>query len=176
MNRRLRSGRPAGPPYGMRPVANYFVGRGLDEQIPVDPMRAQKIVFIAHGRHLCDMRAPLVSEPALAWKWGPVFPALYHDLRLFGNKPIKHPIYSSAGDDFWIPTVAPDDECTVDLLQRVWIAFGSMSARQLSDTMHLPGSPWFETRRRAGIAVGEPSDIEIDLALIAKHFEGNFKC
>ncbi len=168
--------KPSATPYGVRALANYFIGLGLQVQNPLDPMRVQKLLFIAHGRSLCDWGTPLVDEPVEAWQWGPVFRSLYPDLKLFGKKPIPQPIYSSAGDDFWIPTVDPDDGHTVDLLHRVWTAFGSKSAIQLSRAMHLRGSPWFETRRREGIKDGEPSNIEIDPVLIIEYFKNNFKC
>ena len=54
----------------------------------VSPMKLQKLVYFAHGWHLAIHNRPLVNEQVEAWKFGPVFSDLYHQIKSFGNEKI----------------------------------------------------------------------------------------
>ena len=165
-----------GPPYSPRALGNFFIGRGIEDQNPADPMKVQKLVYIAHGRCLADRGLPLVSERVKAWVWGPVIPSLYHDLKSFGHRPIMHPIFALPEQQFCILSIPLEDETTLDLLRRVWRTFSHHSAKTLSALTHVAGSPWFVARERAGVGPDTKSDIEIEPDLIASFFKKNFRC
>ncbi len=164
------------PPYSSGAIANRLILNSLNDDRPIDPMQTQKLAYIANGRCLCDQNRPLINERVKAWRHGPVFPSLYHELSVFGNKPIKRPLFSAHGGTFAISEIPANDRDSLDLLSRVWNSFGHLSGVQLSRLAHLPGSPWFEVRARAGVKEGMTSDIEIPAELMKEYFRDNFIC
>lgn len=54
----------------------------------------QKLLYIAHMRHLGRTGQPLVKGRCEAWDYGPVFPDLYHRLKVFGAEPVKNILHS----------------------------------------------------------------------------------
>lgn len=48
----------------------------------------QKLVYLAQMMHLGETGRPMFPEDFQAWDYGPVVPALYHDLKMFGATPV----------------------------------------------------------------------------------------
>lgn len=67
-------------PYQANIIANFFVKKAQEEQIPLTLMKIIKLVYIAHGWHLAHKKSPLISEPVEAWPYGPVVPSVYMPL------------------------------------------------------------------------------------------------
>jgi len=55
-------------------------------------MKIQKMIFFAHAIYTKKNEFPLVSDPVAAWKHGPVFDTLYHELKQFGDGNITEPV------------------------------------------------------------------------------------
>ena len=142
-------------PYDSLAVANYFIERGGGT---VNPMKVQKLVYFAHGWNLAISDQPLLRERIEAWKYGPVVPQLYHELKEFGSRPIPVPVtvlrFSGARPVTVTPNIAQDasDDIadTKGLLDRVWEVYGGYSAVKLSNATHVPGSPWDITWKQCG--------------------------
>ena len=79
-------------PYPAAAVANSFLDIAKVAEESVDPMKVQKLVYFAHGWHLGYDRGALSTELAQAWRWGPVFPDLYHAVKIWGNRAIAKPV------------------------------------------------------------------------------------
>lgn len=158
----VESAAPLAEPCSSKAVANYFLDIAERDGKTLNPMKLQKLVYIAHGWHLAIRRYPLIRESVEAWKYGPVIADLYHEFKKFGNMPITEratEIKSSrtTGGVFSIrisieePTVdrcADDPEDTGRFLDRVWDVYRDFTAVQLSNMTHEPGTPWHETRQR----------------------------
>ncbi len=133
-------------------IANYFLELAKKEHKDIDPLKLQKLVFIAHGWHLGIHEAPLVKERVEAWEWGPVIPSVYHAFKHFGRRPVTEP-----GEDAeWnplgsiepiVPKVEESDRKTTDFLSEVWKIYGKYSGIQLSNLTHEKESPWDKVRR-----------------------------
>ena len=111
-------------------IANDFIRRGVEDGVNVDPLKIQKLVYLAHGWHLAFV----------AWKYGPVVPDLYREFRGLGNSSIKEQVCIPVGAPFL-------DERTKSLLAQVWQKYGRISGIELSALTHQQGYAWEMARR-----------------------------
>src|SRR5580698_3189897 len=79
-------------------VANHFLDLGRRDKEPLDPMKIQKIIYVAHGWNLAFMGNPLVEQRVEAWPYGPVIAELYRDFKKFKALPIDEKARVSGGD------------------------------------------------------------------------------
>ena len=76
-------------------IANWFLKQAWEDEeakIIVPTMthtKVQKLTFFAHAWHLGYADAPLIKEEVHAWKYGPVYPALFHQLKRFRKSQIS---------------------------------------------------------------------------------------
>ena len=121
-----------------RIVANQFLDLGRAENIVIDPMKIQKLVYLAHGWNLAFFDAPLISQSVEAWKYGPVIRDLYGEFREFGALPItRNAPYCTVG--------YVDPRQSSDHIQNVWSVYKGYDAVQLSMLTHEPGAAWDRT-------------------------------
>ena len=149
--------------YSAFAVANSFLALAKKDGIEITPLKIQKLVYIAHGYHLALTRreehpdgVPLVHDEAVeAWTFGPVFPSLYHEFKVFGKDPITRraqdikflQIAGIFSTDIVTPEVNKDDAGICALLDRIWEIYRKFSGPQLSSLTHAEGTPWYETYR-----------------------------
>lgn len=151
-------------------VANSFLDVAKSAGEPVDPMKLQKLVYFGHGWHLGYDRGALSAENAEAWRWGPVFPELYHAVKIWGSGPVLEPVRVFEVNDgrrrWSTPDLPSGENFTKKLVERVWEVYGHMSGPALSQLTHEPGSPWQVIRDR------NPGkrDVVIPNSLIREHF------
>jgi len=121
-------------------IANEFIRRGKEDGTSIDPLKIQKLVYLAHGWHLAFLGTPLIKEGVQAWRYGPVVPLLYREFRSYGVSPIDSelPVPSSA---------APLDESSREVINEVWKTYGKRSGLELSMLTHESGSAWDIIRR-----------------------------
>lgn len=155
--------RYAHAPYDSRVVGNTFIDLAQQENRLLDPMKLQKLVYIAHGWYLVSYKVPLVSETVQAWPRGPVFPELYHEMKRFGKGPITefYLEFNPETRQFEISYVSEGDETFLNL---IWQSYGKYSATNLSRLTHEKGTPWsmiFDGMKRSAI---------IDNDLIEEHY------
>jgi uncharacterized phage-associated protein len=147
-------------PFPAAAIANEFIRRGLTENIGVDPLKVQKLVYLAHGWHLAFLGTPLICENIEAWEYGPVVPELYREFRRFG--------FSSISREMKLPdNVPPFDGQTSALLDEVWKTYRNKSGVELSMLTHEPGYAWDLTRR---MNEGRWNSHVIDNSLIRDEF------
>lgn len=164
----------ASPPLDPLAIANEFVVLGRrDGAVDMTPMKLQKLVYLAHGWNLANFATPLISESVQAWRYGPVVPSLYHELKELGRESIVDPIEPAVSVGFWPPGEAPrvpfDRTDALAVVEAVWKHYGTLSPLQLSNLTHERGTPWsIVTREGEEIA---PSPVISD-ELIARCFVG----
>lgn len=131
-------------------VANQFVQLGLADGRPVDPMKLQKLVYIAEGWSLVKRHEPLIRESVEAWPYGPVVPQLYSAFKSYRaaniSRPCSLPSATQALD-------AEDDA----LIRDVWQQYRGFSAIELSMMTHEQGSAWDLARKAADPSVTTPT-------------------
>ena len=120
-------------------VANYFINRSIEENRPFTPLQIQKMVFFAHGWTLAFRQEPLLEREFEAWTYGPVMPAIYHNLSYYGGGAVTQPILARA---------LPFDDFENNILSQVYDLYGKFDGLQLSAMSHTPGGPWDKTWRR----------------------------
>ena len=75
--------------YSARTVANYLIeAKSKEGGTPPTPMQLLKLVYIAHGWNLAINDRPLINDRVEAWRYGPVIPKIYQDLKQWGNTPV----------------------------------------------------------------------------------------
>ena len=119
-------------------IANFFVKKAKEEQVPLTLMKLIKLVYIAHGWHLAHKKSPLISEPVEAWPYGPVVPSVYYAFKQYGKKQIEQGVPNLPEDKF--EAVIPHD--TLEILGGVWEAYKKFDAFELSSLTHQKESPW----------------------------------
>lgn len=123
-------------------IAKYFICLANETGSFISNLKLQKLVYYAQAWHLALHELPLFDEDFEAWVHGPVIPALYHNYKHFGWKPIQ-------------------EEATLNLsesilcyLKEVADEYFACDAYELERMTHIE-SPW--QRAREGIASDEPS-------------------
>jgi uncharacterized phage-associated protein len=119
-------------------IANYFLERARAEGQPLTPMQVIKLVYIAHGWHWGYFNSALINEPVEAWKFGPVIPSLYQDLKCYGSGFVQSSLRTPLGEEEAL--VHSND--TLALLDHVWRRYNRFNGLQLSTLTHEPNTPW----------------------------------
>lgn len=155
---------PSSAPYPPSAVANFFLAKS-DE---ITQMKLHKLLYYAQGWYLAVVGKPLLNETITAWKYGPVVPSLYYDLKKFGAQPIDR--LTRMTDRLtrarYSPQVDPYDHVVRGLLERIWSVYGGLSGKQLSQMTHAADSPWSRVREMHP----ELSGVDIPNAEIRRHF------
>ena len=149
-------------------VANYFVQKGVDEKRPIDNMKVNKLVYLAHGWHLGFNGNPLIRERVEAWQYGPVVRSVYDAFKEYG----KHNIVKQADTGMGTKTdeIKNDaDPETIQILDAIWNCYRERSALQLSKLTHEKDSPWDKALKTAG-RVG-PFGVVIEEKEIEEYYE-----
>jgi uncharacterized phage-associated protein len=129
-------------PYFAAQIANEFIRRGKADAVNVDPLKLQKLVYLAHGWHLAFLGTPLISEPVEAWRYGPVVRSLYRQFKEFGVSPI------TTEADLPKAPIEPIDDKSRSLLDQIWKTYGKKNGLELSMLTHEPGTAWDIIRKR----------------------------
>ena len=120
-------------------VARYFLKRSQEiDSKGLDPMKLNKLVFLAQGWHLGIHDESLINEDIEAWKHGPVIPSLYHKFKWYRARTIPFKKYKD------IPDQLLTDKIT-EFLDMVWSSYKDHNAVYLSNLTHIKDSPWEKT-------------------------------
>lgn len=144
-------------------IANYFLGRASAQGVPMTPMQVIKLVYIAHGWHLGYFNSPLINERVEAWKFGPVIPSLYQELKCYGSGPVGSMLRAPLLEE----GALANSGSTAALLDHVWNRYNRFNGLQLSTLTHQPDTPWAATYQPSLWASNDviPND------LIAQHYQ-----
>ena len=99
----------------------------------------------------------LCYEPVEVWKYGPVFPSIFHTFRnsygVTRDKPAK-----LLNKDY------PFNEKELFIIKRTYDIYGRFSSNKLSEITHKGDTPWSTAKtQKRGV---------IDNAIIAQHYKG----
>ncbi len=159
--------------YTSKAVTNEFIA--IEEKYEfqdLSPMKLQKLVYLAHGWYLANFDESLINEVIQAWRYGPVIPSLYYDLKHYGEECVTEKLHSVKFEDGkirrFVPRVKSSDENAKAIIEKVWDVYGSFTPIQLSNLTHEQGTPWkIVTNAYPNI----PSDLEIPDDLIEQCFK-----
>lgn len=108
---------------------------------PFTPLQLIKLTYIAHGWSFVNLETPLVSEDVHAWKYGPVFPRLYHAIKAFGSQPVDGVPKSRLETESKTELVQSEK----DLIKAVYDNYCDFSGIELTRMTHRHGTPWHKT-------------------------------
>ena len=144
-------------------VANTLLEKAIAEDEVLTHMKLQKMTYCLHGWHLARLETPACAEPVGAWKYGPVFMALYREFKRFGGDNIDDFAYVVDEDgDRVYRVVSEENRIFHKVLEETWQKYAGYSATQLSTLTHQKGTPWHQAR--------EAREPFIDNDAIRKHF------
>lgn len=135
-------------------VAHEILNLAQHENIPVDPLKMMKLVYLCHGWSLSISSDNLINEEVEAWQYGPVISELYNRIRHFRASPITQ---VSCGAEI----LSQEQK---QMIKSVFDVYKNYSGLQLSEMTHRPGTPWSEIWETRGKNSVIPS------SLIRKHF------
>ncbi len=123
--------------YNCFDISKKFLEFAKNEGSFIDPMKLLKLNYIAHGYYLGLFDKPLISNEIQAWKYGPVIPELYFTLKPFARRTVDLEVMEILSDN----NISDSDE---QFLNKIWGAYKSFNALQLSTKTHQEGSPWHQ--------------------------------
>ena len=100
-----------------------------------------------------------MRDPVKAWKYGPVFPTVYQEYKIFGKHPITLLKAPEEQDQFSFGQMA--------LVDQVDEAYDEYDGVDLSGITHQPGTPWHQVR----IVEKKPEGSVIPNKLIRKFYQ-----
>ena len=124
-------------------IANYFIGLSRQKG-GLTLLQLLKLSYIAHGFKLAFFENPLANEYAEAWKYGPVFPSIYHEFKAnIGPITKKANTFDMTKQELivWESNFTNNE---TKLMDRVYQSYGSLEGWQLSSLTHAPNTPWAE--------------------------------
>ncbi len=127
----------------VRAIANEVISRAEQRGISVTNMAINKIVYFVHCDFMIETGEPLVGAKIEAWQHGPVFRELYHEFKVWGDRPIgaKAKRISPETGEFEeakFETSVEQREVIQSIIDR-YIGFSAAHLRALS---HARGGPW----------------------------------
>ncbi len=125
------------PKYSAAQVAAAFVELVNEHGDFVSNLKLQKLLYYSQGWNLAYHGEPLFPERLEAWVHGPACPAVYHEFKRFGFKPIELDVPRG--------TTPPELR---EHVEDVWRAYGALSGLDLEVLSHRE-SPWRNARGSA---------------------------
>ena len=116
-------------------IADYFIKKCLDENIPVTNMAILKMIYFAHGLAYPQLGCKLIKDPFYKWPWGPVEVHTYEEFKKFGS----HQITDVSGKTN-IEHIEQQLALTTFLDSLIPLA--KISPFVLSEKSHVKGGPW----------------------------------
>jgi len=111
-------------------VVDYFLSKAsVDEDSNLTNLKVQKLLYYVQGFHLAIEDTELFPETIEAWRYGPVCPEIYHELKSYGANAITKAV---EGKDF---TKIFSQEQR-ELVDEIYEVFGQYSAWKLRDMTH----------------------------------------
>lgn len=121
-------------------VSNNILQRAFRDNVPVSPMKLQKILYFAASEYAKKVGKPLLNDDFEAWQYGPVVRDVFQEFKSFSGKPIRAYAKDAAGQSFIISET--DNPVFSDVLDRVWAQTRGRTAVSLSRLTHVDGSAW----------------------------------
>ena len=145
-------------------VSNNFIDRALKTNIPLSPMKLQKMLYFTYRDYLKATGKSLFAERFGTWQYGPVLESVYDAFKHYGSRSIER--YDKVLDDEAEKVSAykvneRSDQTLTAVLDDVWDKAKGMSGIALSELTHLPGSAWYKAFQK-GQPFLDDADIRVD--------------
>ena len=131
--------------YSAIAVANSIIrvakNKGVND---LTPMKIQKLMYFAQFFYLKNFEdGILIDDNFVRWRFGPVIPSLYYQLRSYGSKPVHDYIWQLSPDyEAIVYMMSKKDSTSWDFLDQVFDKFGHLDVISLSALTHRKNSSW----------------------------------
>ena len=120
------------------------------------PLHIVKLVYLCHGWMLGLKNQPLIDEPIVTGRYGPIVQSVFDEYKRFGDGPIV----GVKGVDH----TADLSDLESSVLTFVHMIYEDYADTELSAMTHEPETPWSEVYHNEGLGV------EIPQKMIADHY------
>lgn len=121
-------------------IANTILMLSFDENIPVSPMKLQKLMYFTYKDYLKTHNSSLFADRFECWQYGPVLSSIYYEFNHFGAKPINK-FARDANGNVTVVDMGYVSEVTKSI-QNTWDKYKHYSGIQLSNLTHKSDSAW----------------------------------
>lgn len=113
-------------------IANYFIDKFNSDELELESLKLNKLIYVAHGWHLACFDNGLIDEHAECWKYGPIIPSIY-----YATKHLKN-IY------FNLETLTSYEISveTKELLDKVYLEYKNYSNLEMSSICNKKETVW----------------------------------
>ena len=131
--------------YSAVAVANSIIkvakNKGVND---LTPMKIQKLMYFAQFFYLKNFEdGILIDDNFVRWRFGPVIPSLYYQLRSYGSKPVHDYIRQLSPDyEAIVYMMSKKNSTSWDFLDQVFDKFGHLDVISLSALIHRKDSSW----------------------------------
>ena len=131
--------------YSAIAVANSIIkvakNKGVND---LTPMKIQKLMYFAQFFYLKNFEdGALIDDNFVRWRFGPVIPSLYYQLRNYGSNPVDDYIRQLSPDyEAIVYMMSKKDSTSWDFLDQVFDKFGHLDVISLSALTHRKNSSW----------------------------------
>lgn len=140
-------------------VANSILSLASRNGVPVNPMKLQRLLYLAYCGYAKSTGNRLFHERFAKWAFGPVCESVYWKFQCFRDKPIA----CLAKDAKGVASVLDTTGCPAmrHVLADIEDVYLRMSARTLCDVVRADGTAW-DKAFRTGKDYLDDADIAID--------------
>ena len=131
--------------YSAVSVANSIIKLAKDKGInDLTPMKIQKLMYFAQFFYLKNFEdGILIDDNFVRWRFGPVIPSLYYQLKNYGSNPVDDYIRQLSPDyEAIVYMMSKKDSTSWDFLDQVFNTFGHLDGIALSALTHRKNSSW----------------------------------
>lgn len=123
-------------------VSNNLLNLAYKENIPITPMKLQKLLYFVYREYLKRTHEPLFSERFEAWKYGPVISSVYDEFSHYKDRPIKEFYKDCNGNSYKLNETK--NRMFGEALLSVWDKYKRYNGIELSKITHRNGSAWYK--------------------------------
>ena len=149
-------------------IANYFIRLSQNKGLTL--MQLLKLSYLAHGfkMGIFGEKHPLANELVQAWKFGPVFPNIYHEFKYEPPGEIKEMATFLENENFLKIVESSFNSEEKKIMGFVYSVYGGFTGLELCKLTHQKGTPWHNAWYNGGGK--EFLGVTISNEEIASHF------
>lgn len=121
-------------------VANTFILKSAEENIPLTPMKLQRLIYLLYKQYYQKTGTKLFTECFEKWKYGAVLPSVHYCFRDFGANPITKFARNAYGSVEVAELGHGTDICRI--FTEVWEKYRNFSPVYLSDIICRENTAW----------------------------------
>lgn len=121
-------------------LCNTILKKSFDENIPVSPMKLQKLTYFIYRDYLQKTNTPLFTEEFQTWQYGPVLRSVYDEFKTFRSNRITR-FAKTANNEVYVINETVDHVLGTSI-NSVWNRYKYQDGIALSQITHREGSAW----------------------------------